>query len=79
MSDPQLTSDSDLAIEVTINGESTRISAGLTVRQMLVHSGVDPQRVAVELNRRIVRKPDWDATLVEAGANIEIVEFVGGG
>jgi thiamine biosynthesis protein ThiS len=68
-----------LRIEVVVNGESRQIPAGLNVRQMLVHLGVDPQRVAVELNRAIVGKANWDATGVEADSNIEIVEFVGGG
>ncbi len=53
--------------------------AGLNVRQMLLHLELDPQRVAVELNRTIVGKAKWDSTSVEAYANIEIVEFVGGG
>jgi thiamine biosynthesis protein ThiS len=62
-----------------VNGEKREIPAGLNVRQVLLHLGVDPQRVAVELNRVIVSKAVWDATNVEADANIEIVEFVGGG
>lgn len=53
--------------------------AGLNVRALLVHLGLDPARVAVELNRHIVRQPAWDATEVEAGASLEIVTFVGGG
>jgi thiamine biosynthesis protein ThiS len=35
--------------------------------------------VAVELNRAIVRKPEWDSTAIDEGAKIEIVWFVGGG
>jgi thiamine biosynthesis protein ThiS len=68
-----------LRIEVAVNGEKREIPAGLNVRQMLLHLGLDPQRVAVELNRAIVGKAVWDATSVEPDANIEIVEFVGGG
>lgn len=53
--------------------------AGLTVRTLLVHLDVIPDRVAVELNRRIVRQPEWDSIEVGDGAEIEIVQFVGGG
>ncbi|HEY1218340.1 MAG TPA: sulfur carrier protein ThiS [Bryobacteraceae bacterium] len=35
--------------------------------------------MAVELDRRIVKQPQWPDTVVEAGARIEIVQFVGGG
>jgi thiamine biosynthesis protein ThiS len=33
----------------------------------------------VELDRRIVKQPRWGETVVTAGAEIEIVQFVGGG
>ena len=52
---------------------------GLNVRTLLVELKLDPARVAVELNREIVRKPEWDTTIIDAGASLEIVTFVGGG
>ncbi|HYP08803.1 MAG TPA: sulfur carrier protein ThiS [Bryobacteraceae bacterium] len=66
-------------IGVTVNGESRSIPYGLTVIQVLEWLGVEPARVAVELNRGIVRQADWATTAVDAGAQIEIVQFVGGG
>jgi hypothetical protein len=33
----------------------------------------------VELNRAIIRKPDWESAEVRDGAEVEIVWFVGGG
>ncbi len=41
--------------------------------------GVAGDRVAVELNKAIVRKRHWPEEAVDAGSHIEIVEFVGGG
>lgn len=66
-------------IQVTVNGEPRTINPGSSVVDMLQQLGIDGQRVAVELNRLIVRKGEWPATLVEAGSQVEIVEFVGGG
>jgi len=66
-------------IPITVNGEPREIAAGSTVVSMLQQLGIDSARVAVELNRAIVRKPDWPSTPVEPNAQIEIVEFVGGG
>lgn len=66
-------------IPITVNGEPREIAAGSTVVSMLQQLGIDSARVAVELNRAIVRKPDWPSTPVEPSAQIEIVEFVGGG
>jgi thiamine biosynthesis protein ThiS len=66
-------------ITVTVNGEERPIPAGLTVQELLGRLGIDGARVAVELNRGIVRQPLWGSTPVEAGAQLEIVQFVGGG
>ncbi|HZU28005.1 MAG TPA: sulfur carrier protein ThiS [Bryobacteraceae bacterium] len=64
---------------VVINGRPREIPAGLTVAALLRHLSVDPERVAIELNREIIRKPSWDSTKVDPGAELEIVQFVGGG
>jgi len=55
------------------------VPPGLSVKGLLVHAGLDPARVAVELNRGIVRREQWEATEVQDGAALEIVTFVGGG
>ena len=66
-------------ISVEINGEHREIPAGLSITGLLEFLAVDAGRVAIELNRNIVRKPDWELTWIEAGAQIEVVMFVGGG
>ena len=66
-------------IEVVVNGEVRSVPRGFNVVRLLEFLKIDPARVAVELNRSIVRKQDWSATPVENGAQIEIVWFVGGG
>jgi thiamine biosynthesis protein ThiS len=66
-------------IEVAINGEIRPIPRGLTIRQLLELLELDAARVAVELDRRIVKPHDWAATPVASGARLEIVQFVGGG
>lgn len=62
-----------------INGERREVPSGLSVAGLIEFLGVDAQRVAVELNREIVRKAQWGETMVEAGAEVEVVMFVGGG
>jgi len=66
-------------IEIVLNGESRQVDPGLTVLSLLGQLGIDPERVAVEMNREIVRQPDWSRSAVDPGAQIEIVQFVGGG
>ncbi len=66
-------------IEIMVNGEPRRVAAGLNVAQLLAALDIEASRVAVELNRRIVRKPEWESVVVEPGARLEVVWFVGGG
>ncbi len=64
---------------VLVNGEEHNIPAGLTVLGLLEALGLDPARVAVDLDGIIVRKPDWASLSLREGARLEIVQFVGGG
>lgn len=66
-------------IEIVVNGEGRTAPAGQNVLAILGLLGIESDKVAVELNRAIVRKPEWNSTLVPDGANLEIVQFVGGG
>jgi len=64
---------------VTINGERREIPKGLTVSGLLQHLGMRVDRVAVERNRDILPRPQWQETRVEPNDSFEIVHFVGGG
>lgn len=66
-------------IQILVNGEAKTVPQGLQVAQLLEFLTIDSTRIAVELNRSIIRKQDWAATSVEEGAQLEIVWFVGGG
>jgi thiazole synthase len=65
-------------LEVTINGEPRRQSAG-SVADLVCSLGLDPAKVAVERNREIVPRSVLDEMPVEDGDAYEIVHFVGGG
>lgn len=64
---------------VWVNGEPREIAPGESISTLLDRLKIPPDRVAVELNKLIVRKRDWECTTVSDGSRIEIVEFVGGG
>jgi thiamine biosynthesis protein ThiS len=66
-------------IEIVVNGQDRSVPEGCTLRELLVWLEVDPERVAVEMNRSIVQRQGWDRVVVEPKATLEIVQFVGGG
>ena len=64
---------------IQINGEAKEVSDGVTLTQLLGELQIRPGRVVVELNRDIVPRDSFGATLLRAGDSLEIVHFVGGG
>ena len=63
---------------VTVNGDPRELPDGATIRTLLTELKLTPDKVAVELNRRLVRAEKYDAPLNGADV-VEIVTFVGGG
>jgi thiamine biosynthesis protein ThiS len=66
-------------LALTVNGEPRRISAPVTAAGLLEQLGLDARAVVVELNRRIVRRPELAETPLHDGDSVELVHFVGGG
>jgi thiamine biosynthesis protein ThiS len=67
------------AMTLQINGEAKEVSDGVTLTQLLEELQIRPGRVVVELNRAVVPRDSFGATLLRAGDSLEIVHFVGGG
>jgi sulfur carrier protein len=68
-----------MSIDIIVNGSTRTILQGATILGLLEQLQLDPTRVAVELDRRIVKKPLWADTILRPGSQLEIVQFVGGG
>lgn len=66
-------------MKLEINGEERSVPSSATVRELLEKLKIKPDRIAVELNRRIIRRRDWGQTALKDFDKIEIVQFVGGG
>jgi thiamine biosynthesis protein ThiS len=63
---------------VTVNGESRDLPEGETIRALVARYNLKPEKVAIELNRRLLRGEKYDTPL-KSGDAVEIVTFVGGG
>ena len=66
-------------MRIFVNGESREFSAGLLLSELLNLLELPLQRIAVELNREVVRRADWDTKVLNDEDRVEIVHFVGGG
>ena len=66
-------------ITLEINGETREVPVVAGARELLQFIGIAEDRVALEINHKIIRRADWDSTSISDGDHVEIVQFVGGG
>jgi thiazole synthase len=68
-----------MAVTVTINGEARRLEDAVDVSAFLTGMGLDPAKVAVERNREVIPRSQYNQTTLADGDKLEIVHFIGGG
>ena len=66
-------------MRVYLNGESKSVSDSLTLADLIDELNLPAQRIAVELNRTVIRRSEWANIKIAEDDRIEIVHFVGGG
>jgi len=59
-------------VKIKVNGETKELNEPVSIAGLL-------EILAVELNREIVRKSDYETTVLKEGDSLEIVRFAGGG
>ena len=64
---------------VQLNGESREVRDRATLEDLISELSLQPARIAIELNKDVVRRGKWAETTLAEGDRIEIVHFVGGG
>ncbi len=68
-----------IGVRIQLNGEPRELAGPLSIAALLDELGIDSRLVAVEHNRIVVKRQRYAETLIQEGAEIEIVSFVGGG
>ena len=62
-----------------VNGKPMELPAESTIAGLIERLGLGPSRVAVEVNKELVVKKQWESTRLKEGDRVEVVTFVGGG
>ena len=68
-----------MSLRVVVNGEERSVPDGSTVASLLESMLLAAARVAVEHNRRVLRRDEHTGACLRDGDRVEIVHFVGGG
>lgn len=64
---------------IVVNGETRRIPENTNLAELLQILELAAARVAVELNQNVIRRAEWENTILRENDRVEIVHFVGGG
>lgn len=65
-------------LQIRLNGQPRQVRPDATIHTLLDEMNLSPDKVAVEVNKRLVRADDYARELAE-GDEVEVVTFVGGG
>jgi sulfur carrier protein len=67
-------------MKLVLNGKQINCSASLTVSELLIEQKVKmPEMVSVELNGQILRRHEFDSTILKEDDQVELLYFMGGG
>ena len=66
-------------MQVYLNGEAREVQGNPSLADLISQLDLPAARIAVELNREVVRRSEWGATMLRNDDRVEIVHFVGGG
>lgn len=65
-------------ITITLNGRAEELGDAPTLESLITRIQPRPP-FAIEVNQSLVRRPDYSATRLRDGDQVEIVTLVGGG
>ena len=66
-------------IKIFLNGEEKSLSKKMTILELLQDLELDSKKIAVEKDLEIVNQNNFASVILDEGARIEIVHFIGGG
>ena len=66
-------------MRIQVNGEFRECDEPLSIQDLIATLSLPVDRLAIEVNGTVVRRTDWDYTMLNANDKVEIVHFVGGG
>jgi len=64
---------------IQVNGERREVVEALSLSNLIDQLELSPQRIAIELNKEVVRRSNWNSIVLRENDRVEIVHFVGGG
>ena len=66
-------------IKITLNGKQIQIIPNFPLKSLIIKLKIPLNKIAIELNKKIIDKKMISKINLQKGDKIEIVHFIGGG
>jgi thiamine biosynthesis protein ThiS len=66
-------------MDITLNGKAREVGDGITVSRLLEDLGLQPLRVAVQVNLDIIKRERYGEVVLRPDDTVEILTFMSGG
>ena len=66
-------------IKINLNGKTLFLGKGTSLFKVIKKTKLQPNKIAIELNRKIINKKNMSKIFLKNKDKIEIVHFIGGG
>ena len=66
-------------IKITVNGKQMQIIPKFSLKSLIIKLKMPLNKIAIELNKKIIDKKRISKIKLKKGDKIEIVHFIGGG
>ena len=66
-------------IKITVNGKQMQIITKFSLKSLITKLNMPLNKIAIELNKKIIDKKRISKIQLKKGDKIEIVHFIGGG
>ena len=66
-------------IKITVNGKQMQVITNFSLRSLITKLKIPINKIAIELNKKIIDKKMISRIQLKKGDKIEIVHFIGGG
>lgn len=66
-------------MNITLNGKKVMINEKINLMELVLSKQLEPERVVVEYNGKIINNDEWTEITLKENDNLELLRFVGGG
>ena len=66
-------------IKITVNGKQMQVIPNFSMKSLIVNLKIPLNKIAIELNKKIIDKKRISKIYLQKGDKVEIVHFIGGG